>query len=99
MSMPLRCYNSRTPRRPCRRIPNRTIKWGSRRWRQVTSVAESWLLLGRFYLLMKRLPEAESQFKKATEVAPKNAVAWMDLGRAQYANGRKEDAEKTFRRV
>ena len=38
-----------------------------------------WLMLGRSYATLNRLPEAQSAFKKAIELDPKNADAMADL--------------------
>jgi tetratricopeptide (TPR) repeat protein len=43
-----------------------------------------------------KIPEAEAAFKKATELDPKNADAFYQLGVAQVSSGKVPDAVKSL---
>jgi putative PEP-CTERM system TPR-repeat lipoprotein len=58
--------------------------------------AEPWVAVGRFYLLNRRVSEAEAAFRQAIAVNPKHGQALLDLAQLQLNSGRKEDAEKTL---
>ena len=56
-------------------------------------------ILGLNYLQRNQLPEAESQFKKLIELAPKDPVGYADLGLTYLQAGRYAEAEKQLRRA
>ena len=51
------------------------------------------------YLQRNQLPQAESSFKKLTELAPDDPLGYADLGLTYLQAGRYEDAEKQLRRA
>jgi len=48
------------------------------------------------YLVLKDYPNADHLLTTATQRAPKLAIGWYLLGRAQYSEGHAADAEKSF---
>jgi serine/threonine protein kinase/Flp pilus assembly protein TadD len=50
------------------------------------------VLLGHYYFLSGKLPEAATQFRKATVMAPDNSIAFLDLGLASLQLERYDDA-------
>lgn len=46
-----------------------------------------------------KFPDAETQLQKAVELYPKYAVAWNELGRAQEAQNKLEDAQKSYQQA
>jgi tetratricopeptide (TPR) repeat protein len=56
-------------------------------------------LLGLSYLQRNQLPEAESEFKKLTELAPGDPVGYADLGLTYLQAGRYAEAEKQLGRA
>ena len=53
-------------------------------------------ILGYFYALQNRLPDAEQQFRRALAMNPKFANALLDLAILQNQSGRKQEAEQNF---
>src|SRR2546423_9149463 len=56
-------------------------------------------MLGLSYLQRNQLPEAESQFKKLTELAPDDPLGYAELGLTYLQAGRYPEAEKQLRRA
>jgi Tfp pilus assembly protein PilF len=56
-------------------------------------------MLGLSYLQRNQLPEAESEFKKLTELAPDDPVGYGDLGLTYLQAGRYDEAETQLRRA
>lgn len=55
---------------------------------------EGWQMLGRVYTAMGRAPDAVAAYRQVVRLAPKDAMAHAELGRALgVANGRKLDPE------
>jgi len=59
----------------------------------------SWILLGNFYLLAGKLPEAEQAYKKAGSIDPKDPNAQYALGRFLGVAGRLAEAEVVYRKI
>ncbi len=57
------------------------------------------VMLGRFYLGQKRMPEAEQELKRALMIDGNDSGALFYLGIIQYEAGKKADAEQTFRKL
>src|SRR2546430_9814791 len=51
------------------------------------------------YLQRNQLPQAESSFRKLTELAPDDPLGYADLGLTYLQAGRYQDAEKQLRRA
>src|SRR5688500_507087 len=56
-------------------------------------------MLGLSYLQRNQLAEAESEFKKLTELAPEDPLGYADLGLTYLQAGRYAEAEKQLRRA
>src|SRR5437762_2269678 len=56
-------------------------------------------MLGLSYLQRNQLPEAESQFKKLTELAPDDPLGYAELGLTYLQAGRYAEAEKELRKA
>ncbi len=56
-------------------------------------------MLGLSYLQRNQLPEAESAFKKLTEIAPDDPLGYEELGLTYLQAGRYPEAEKQLRRA
>ena len=56
-------------------------------------------VLGLSYLQRNQLPEAESEFRKLTELAPDDPLGYADLGLTYLQAGRYADAEKQLKRA
>ena len=56
-------------------------------------------MLGLSYLQRNQLPEAESEFKKLTELAPDDPLGYANLGLTYLQAGRYPEAEKQLRRA
>ena len=56
-------------------------------------------VLGLSYLQRNQLPEAESEFKKLTKLAPDDPLGYADLGLTYLQAGRYAEAEKQLRRA
>src|SRR5437764_12654493 len=56
-------------------------------------------MLALSYLQRNQLPEAESSFKKLTDLAPNDPLGYADLGLTYLQGGRYQDAEKQLRRA
>jgi Flp pilus assembly protein TadD len=56
-------------------------------------------MLGLTYLQRNQLPEAESEFKKLTDLAPNDPLGYANLGLTYLQAGRYDDAEKQLRRA
>ena len=56
-------------------------------------------MLGLSYLQRNQLPEAESEFKKLTKLAPDDPLGYADLGLTYLQAGRYAEAEKQLRRA
>src|SRR3712207_9287807 len=56
-------------------------------------------MLGLSYLQRNQLPEAETEFKKLTRLAPDDPAGYADLGLTYLQAGRYADAEKQLRRA
>ncbi|HEY3114242.1 MAG TPA: FG-GAP-like repeat-containing protein, partial [Gemmatimonadaceae bacterium] len=56
-------------------------------------------MLGLSYLQRNQLPEAESSFKKLTNLAPRDPFGYANLGLTFLQAGRYDDAEKQLRRA
>src|SRR5687767_10912941 len=56
-------------------------------------------MLGLSYLQRNQLPEAESEFKKLTTLAPDDPAGYADLGLTYLQAGRYDEAEKQLRRA
>jgi Flp pilus assembly protein TadD len=56
-------------------------------------------VLGLSYLQRNQLPEAESEFKKLTKLAPDDPLGYADLGLTYLQAGRYGEAEKQLRRA
>src|SRR5216110_1716908 len=56
-------------------------------------------MLGLSYLQRNQLPEAESSFKKLTDLAPRDPFGYANLGLTFLQAGRYDDAEKQRRRA
>src|SRR5205823_14053878 len=56
-------------------------------------------MLGLSYLQRNQLPEAESSFKKLTDLAPRDPFGYANLGLTLLQAGRYDDAEKQLRRA
>jgi tetratricopeptide (TPR) repeat protein len=56
-------------------------------------------MLGLTYLQRNQLPEAESEFKKLTDLAPNDPLGYANLGLTYLQAGRYADAEKQLRRA
>ena len=56
-------------------------------------------ILGLSYLRRNQLPEAESEFKKLTKLAPDDPVGYADLGLTYLQAGRHAEAEKQLLRA
>ncbi len=56
-------------------------------------------MLGLSYLQRNQLPEAESQFKKLTELAPDDPLGYAELGLTYLQAGRYPEAEKELRKA
>jgi serine/threonine protein kinase/Flp pilus assembly protein TadD len=54
------------------------------------------VLLGHYYFLGGKLPEAAEQFRKATVIAPDNSIAFLDLGLASLQLERYDDASDSL---
>ncbi len=61
--------------------------------------AEPRVVLGEFYVIQRRTPEAEAEFQRALAIDPKNGPALTDLANLERSLGRKQEAEQTFRRL
>lgn len=57
------------------------------------------LVMGRFYLVTRRYPEAEAQFRRAIALDAGYASAWMDLGMLLFHENRAADAAPVFRQL
>jgi putative PEP-CTERM system TPR-repeat lipoprotein len=57
------------------------------------------LVLGRFYLVIHRLSQAEEQFRRATRLASQDPRAWLDLGMTLFHEGRQQEAGPIFARL
>ena len=55
--------------------------------------------LGTLYLHARRYPEAESYLQSIIEQGIRDPMVYHDLGRAQEAQGKMEDAEASYRRA
>jgi len=56
-------------------------------------------VLGLSYLQRNQLPEAESEFKKLTKLAPDDPLGYANLGLTYLQAGRYAEAEKQLRRA
>src|SRR2546423_2201553 len=56
-------------------------------------------MLGTSYLQRNQLPEAESEFRKLTKLAPDDPLGYADLGLTYLQAGRYPEAEKQLRRA
>lgn len=56
-------------------------------------------LLGEFYISQKRFPEAETQLRQAVTIDSRNGPALFDLARLEFTEGKKQDAEQSFKRL
>ncbi|HEX9219944.1 MAG TPA: tetratricopeptide repeat protein, partial [Gemmatimonadaceae bacterium] len=56
-------------------------------------------MLGLSYLQRNQLPEAESSFKKLTDLAPRDPFGYANLGLTFLQAGRYDDAERQLRRA
>ena len=56
-------------------------------------------MLGLSYLQRNQLPEAESEFRKLTKLAPDDPLGYADLGLTYLQAGRYAEAEKQLRRA
>ncbi|HEY3133049.1 MAG TPA: tetratricopeptide repeat protein, partial [Gemmatimonadaceae bacterium] len=56
-------------------------------------------MLALSYLQRNQLPQAESSFKKLTDLAPNDPLGYADLGLTYLQAGRYQDAEKQLRRA
>jgi len=56
-------------------------------------------VLGLSYLQRNQLPEAETEFKKLTNLAPEDPLGYADLGLTYLQAGRYADAEKQLNRA
>lgn len=65
--------------------------------KQSTKIA-SYIQKGNDAIAKKKYPEAISEFKKATELQPKNGSLWSFLGNAEFLNNRYKDAEESFKK-
>jgi tetratricopeptide (TPR) repeat protein len=55
--------------------------------------------LGTAYLLLKRYPEAEAQFRQALEHEPKNPFVTLNLADVLLLEGQRAEAESLYRRL
>jgi len=67
--------------------------------REAPRSAEARRVLGDFYVEQKRLGEAETQFRAALAIDPKNGPALLDFARLQVAENREQDADQSFQRL
>ena len=61
--------------------------------------ATEWAIEGDRDLSAKRWDEAERAYRASLKLDPKNAVVWVDLGRALCPRGRMQEAERAFARA
>lgn len=57
------------------------------------------LVLGRFYELLGKSPDAEKQYRRALEIDPKFGPALAALGTLLYRNKNSDEADQLFRRA
>ena len=57
------------------------------------------VILGGLYAAENKLAESEQQYRAALAINPNSSAALLNLGRLQNSAGRKQDAEKTFKRL
>ncbi len=73
-------------------IIKRSVEANSKSW-------EAWFSMSRFYMLTKRLPEAEAATRKVIELDPGNELALQDLAGMQIAMQKTADAAETYRKL
>jgi tetratricopeptide (TPR) repeat protein len=61
--------------------------------------AQARRVLAGFYISQARFAEGESALRGALELDPKSGRAWLDLGRLQIRQGKKQEAEQSFRQL
>ncbi len=61
--------------------------------------AESAVVLGRFYVMVGRRADAETQFRRAAQRDPKDVAGLLDLAALLRAENRKLEAEQTYKLV
>jgi tetratricopeptide (TPR) repeat protein len=57
------------------------------------------VVLGRFYSIRNRFPEAEQQFQRALALDANHPAATLDLAMLERRTGRKAEAEQLFKRL
>jgi tetratricopeptide (TPR) repeat protein len=67
--------------------------------KNVPKSADARRLLGEFYITQKKLPEAETELRQAVAIESRNGLALLDLARVELTEGRKQEAEQTFKRL
>jgi len=65
----------------------------------VPGSADARRLLGEFYISQKRFPDAETQLRQAVAIDSRNGRALFDLARLEFTEGKKQDAEQSFKRL
>lgn len=73
-------------------IMKRAVEANSNSW-------EAWFSLSRFYMLLKRVPEAEAAIRKVIEIDPTNELSLQDLASLQMALGKPADAAETYKKL
>ena len=61
--------------------------------------SEAHRILAGFYLSQRRFAEAEPELRRAMELDPKSGPSLLDLARLQRAEGKKQEAEQSFRQL
>lgn len=61
--------------------------------------ADAQIALGRFYVALGQVSDAEAAFDHALTIDPTSAPALIDLGTIEMATNRTGDAEKTYQRL
>jgi tetratricopeptide (TPR) repeat protein len=56
-------------------------------------------ILGEFYQVRNRAADAEAEFRRALAINPKSGPALLDLARLELADGRKQEAEQSFKQL
>lgn len=66
---------------------------------QAPQSADARRILGEFYGTQARWAEAEAELRKALAMNPDSLLTISDLARLEFALGRKQDAEKSFKKL